>query len=100
LKTLGFSSAQVLGLIVAESLVLGVLGGALGIGGSQGLMFMLTHTPGIKDMLAGIGLSSLTLRPLVAATGFAVALFLGFTAGFMPAWGAYRAKITDMLRTV
>jgi ABC-type antimicrobial peptide transport system permease subunit len=36
----------------------------------------------------------------VAATGFAVALFLGFTAGFMPAWGAYRAKITDMLRTV
>jgi putative ABC transport system permease protein len=100
LKTLGFSSAQVLGLIVAEALLLGVLGGALGIGGSQGLMFMLTHTPGIKDMLAGIGLSTLKLRPLVAATGFAVALFLGFAAGFLPAWTAYRAKITDMLRTV
>jgi len=100
LKTLGFSSAQVLGLIVAESLLLGVLGGALGIGGSQGLMWMLTHTPGLKDMLAGIGLSSLNLRPIVAATGFAVALFLGFAAGFVPAWSAYRAKITDMLRTV
>ena len=100
LKTLGFSSAQVLGLIVAEALLLGVLGGALGIAGSQGLMFMLTHTPGIKDMLAGIGLSTLKLRPLVAATGFAVALFLGFAAGFLPAWSAYRAKITDMLRTV
>jgi putative ABC transport system permease protein len=100
LKTLGFSSAQVLGLIVAEALLLGVLGGALGIAGSQGLMWVLTHAPGVKDMLAGIGLSTLTLRPLVAATGFAVALFLGFAAGFLPAWTAYRAKITDMLRTV
>src|SRR5439155_5750884 len=53
LKTLGFSSRQVMGLIVAEALLLGVLGGALGIGGSQGLMWMLTHTPGIKDLLAG-----------------------------------------------
>jgi putative ABC transport system permease protein len=96
LKTLGFSSAQVLGLIVAESLLLGVLGGALGIFGSQGLM----NAPGIKEMLAGIGLSSLVLKPSVAATGFAVALFLGFAAGFVPAWSAYRARITDMLRTV
>jgi putative ABC transport system permease protein len=100
LKTLGFSSAQVLGLIVAEALLLGALGGALGIGASQGLMWVLTHAPGVSDMLAGIGLSSLRLRPLVALTGFGVALFLGFAAGFMPAWSAYRARITDMLRTV
>jgi ABC-type antimicrobial peptide transport system permease subunit len=32
--------------------------------------------------------------------GFAVALFLGLAAGFMPAYQAYRSKITDMLRTV
>jgi putative ABC transport system permease protein len=99
LKTLGFTSAQVMGLIVAESLLIGLLGGALGIGGSQALMWMLTHAPGIKDALAGLGLSSLTLRPLVAALGFTVALALGFAAGFVPAWGAYRARITDMLRT-
>ena len=100
LKTLGFSSAQVMALIVAEALALGVLGGALGIGGSQGIMWMLTHTPGIKDALAGLGLSTLTLKPFVAALGFAVALFLGLAAGFTPALGAYRARITDMLRTV
>ena len=40
------------------------------------------------------------LRPLVAVLCFAVALFLGFAAGFVPAWGAYRSKITEMLRTV
>ncbi len=100
LKTLGFSSAVVMGLIVAEALMLGVLGGAVGIAGSQGVMFLLTNTPGIKDMLSGIGLSSLKLRPLVAVVGFGVALFLGLAAGFVPAWGAYRARITDMLRTV
>jgi hypothetical protein len=37
---------------------------------------------------------------LVSALGFGVAIFLGFAAGFVPALGAYRARITDMLRTV
>jgi putative ABC transport system permease protein len=99
LKTLGFSGGRVMGLIVAEALLLGVLGGALGIGASKGVMFLLMHTP-IKDMLAGIGLSTLSLRPAVAVLGFGVALLLGFAAGAVPAWGAYRSKITEMLRTV
>jgi putative ABC transport system permease protein len=100
LKTLGFSSGRVMGLIVAEALLLGLLGGLLGIGGSKAIMWTLTNTPGIRDMLIGVGLSSLDLQPVVAILGFAVALFLGFAAGFMPAWNAYRARITDMLRTV
>jgi putative ABC transport system permease protein len=100
LKTLGFSSARVMGLIVAEALLLGVLGGALGVFGSRGIMWVLTNTPGVKDALAGIGLSALSLQPTVAALGFGVALLLGFAAGFFPALGAYRSRITDMLRTV
>ena len=54
LKTLGFSSMHVMGLIVAEAIALGAIGGGLGLSGSQGLMYILTHAPGIKDMLAGI----------------------------------------------
>jgi hypothetical protein len=50
-------------------------------------------------MLAGIGLSELTLRPMVAAIGFAVAIVLGFAAGFVPR-SRLPARITDMLRTV
>jgi putative ABC transport system permease protein len=100
LKTLGFTSSQVMGLVVAESLLIAVLGGAIGVAGSRGIMWVLTHAPGIKDALAGIGLSELTLQPLVAVLGFGVAVFLGFAAGFVPALGAYRARITDMLRTV
>jgi ABC-type antimicrobial peptide transport system permease subunit len=63
-------------------------------------MWVLTNTPGVKDALAGIGLAELNLQPLVALLGFGVAVFLGFVAGFVPALGAYRARITDMLRTV
>ncbi len=100
LKTLGFTSSQVMGLVVAESLLIAVLGGVLGVAGSRGIMWVLTHAPGIKDALAGIGLSELALQPLVAVLGFGVAVFLGFAAGFVPALGAYRARITDMLRTV
>jgi putative ABC transport system permease protein len=100
LKTLGFGSGRVMGLIVAEALLLGALGGALGILSSRGIIFALTSTPGIKDVLAGMGLSSLSLPLPVAALGFLVALFLGLAAGFVPAYSAYRSKITDMLRTV
>jgi len=100
LKTLGFTSGQVMGLVVAESLLIALIGGLVGVAGSRTIMWAFTNTPGLKDALAGLGLSQLRLQPLVAALGLGVAVFLGFAAGFVPALGAYRARITDMLRTV
>ena len=100
LKTLGFSSRHVMGFVVGEALVLGVLGGALGVFGSQGLLYAVSHSPGVSDILAGIGLSGLELKPDVAVLGFFVAVILGLFAGLVPALSAYRAKITDILRTV
>jgi putative ABC transport system permease protein len=100
LKTLGFSSAHVMGFVVGEALLLGVLGGALGVFGSQGLLYFVSHAPGVTDILAGIGLTGLELKPAVAVLGFFIAVVLGLFAGFVPALSAYRAKITDILRTV
>jgi putative ABC transport system permease protein len=100
LKTLGFSSGRVMGLIVAEAVLLGLLGGLLGIGGSRAVMWLLGVIPATRDMLLGLGLSSISLSAPVAVIGFVAALFLGFAAGFVPAWNAYRARITDALRTV
>jgi len=100
LKTLGFSSAQVMGFVVGEALLLGVLGGALGVFGSQVLLYALSHAPGVSELLAGIGLSGLELKPAVALLGFFIAVALGLVAGLIPAVSAYRAKITDILRTV
>jgi putative ABC transport system permease protein len=100
LKTVGFTSGRVMGLIVAEALLLGLLGGLLGVGASRGVMWLLTVIPVTRDMLLGLGLSSLAIRPQVALLGLGVALLLGFAAGFVPAWNAYRSRITDALRTV
>jgi putative ABC transport system permease protein len=95
LKTLGFRGAQVLRLIVAESLLLGAAGAALGLGATRLALDALNGARG-QTLL---GLSHLDFLPRVAAAGVAVALLLGLAAGAMPAWGAYRAKVTDMLRS-
>ena len=94
LKTVGFRSAQVMALVVTEALLLGAAGGALGIGGSQWALFALNRAPG-RTLL---GITHVELRPAVALLGLGVALALGFAAGFLPAWGAYRARVTEMLR--
>jgi len=96
LKTLGFSSAQVMGLVVSEALVIGGLGGLVGVAGTSVLIWALDHaTSGTWFGFAGM---ELTAR--VALTGLGVALALGLAAGLMPAVGAYRARVTEMLRGV
>lgn len=96
LKTLGFSGAQVMGLVVAEALVIGGLGGLLGLAGTAILIWSLDHaTSGTWFGFAGM---ELTLR--VGALGLGIALGLGLAAGIMPAVGAYRARVTEMLRGV
>jgi len=96
LKTVGFGSGQVMGLIVSEALVLGLAGGLLGILGTEVALQVMNSTPG-QTLLA---ISYLELQAAVALKGLSVALGLGLAAGLLPAWGAYRARITDMLRTV
>jgi putative ABC transport system permease protein len=100
LKTLGFPSSLVMGLVVAEALLIGALGGLLGLASSRALFFMFQTVPGITSVLSGFGLSGLTLTPAVAAIGFGAALLLGLLAGIVPAMNAYRARITELFRTV
>jgi len=95
LKTVGFSSRQVMGLVVTEALLIGASGGALGIGGTQWALWTLNHMPE-KTLL---GIAHLELSPQVGLVGVGVALGLGLAAGFAPAWGAYRARVTEMLRS-
>jgi len=94
LKTVGFKGGQVMRLVVAEALLLGVAAAALGIGGTYWALAALNGARG-QTLL---GLAHVELRPVVALFGASAALGLGLAAGAMPAWGAYRAKVTEMLR--
>jgi putative ABC transport system permease protein len=98
LKTLGFPSALVMGLILVEALLLGAIGGAIGLGLAGVVIHVLPDMPFIGDVVRqfpGLGLS-----PKIVSYGLGVALLLGLLAGFIPAMMAYRARITEVLRQV
>jgi putative ABC transport system permease protein len=98
LKTLGFGSGLVMSLILAEALLLGVLGGGVGVVLGQAMIKALIAAPYIGDVLRQF--PNVGLSPRVAGLGFGISLLLGLAAGFVPALNAYRSKITDSLRTV
>jgi putative ABC transport system permease protein len=98
LKTLGFGSRLVMWLVLVESLVLGVLGGAVGLGLGALMIKALPQLPFIGDAVRQF--PNLGLSPQVAGLGFAIALLIGLAAGLVPALSAYRARITEALRTV
>ena len=98
LKTLGFGSRLVMSLILAEAVLLGILGGGVGIALSTVMIKALPSIPMIGDAVRQF--PNLGLSPWVASLGFGISLFLGFAAGIVPALNAYRSRITDMLRTV
>jgi putative ABC transport system permease protein len=96
LKTLGFESSQVMGLILAEALAIGVLGGGLGVGFSAFVISGLRKVPGVGGFINGF--PNFGLKWAVSGQGFTIALALALAAGLMPALSAYRARITEMLR--
>lgn len=98
LKTLGFKSPLVMSLILVESLVLGVLGGAVGLFLGRGMIGILPRLPMIGDAVRAF--PNLGLSPRVAVLGFGIAILIGLVAGFVPGLLAYRSKITESLRTV
>src|SRR5262249_5575352 len=98
LKTLGFSSGLVMALVLSEALLIGLLGGALGLVLSRGMIGILPKLPFLGDAVARFPNLGLSIDS--ALFGFVVALALSLAAGFVPAMVAFRARITNMLRTV
>jgi putative ABC transport system permease protein len=91
LKTLGFTSGQVLRLVLAESILLAGLAGGLGLalawtavtfGGDPTHQFLPVFFVPSKDLVVGVSL----------------VLFLGLVTGVIPAVQAMRLRIVDALR--
>ena len=96
LKTLGFSSARVMGLILTEALILAASAGLVGTWLAGTLVSNIANSPYVGALLSQF--PALQLSPQLAAATLALSLTLGAAAGFVPAWNAYRAKIVDTLR--
>jgi putative ABC transport system permease protein len=98
LKTLGFSSRLVMGLVLAESLALALTGGVGGALAGRAMIHALPTLPLVGDAVRNF--PRLDLSPTVAATAVALTMALGLGAGLLPALAAYRTSITDALRQV
>jgi putative ABC transport system permease protein len=96
LKTLGFSSGTVMGLVLAEALTIGALGGALGLGLSALMIETMPKLPTIGAFIRG--LPTFGLHWAVSGQGLSIAVLMALAAGLLPALAAYRARITEMLR--
>jgi len=86
LKTLGFGDAKLLGLVLAESLLLCVIAALVGLALSYAAL------PIIK-----LGLRGVELSPRALAPGLLVAVLLALIVGLPPALRAMRLNIVDAL---
>ena len=90
LKTIGFSSTSVLAMVLAESVLLLVLGGVLGIGLAEPLIPLISKGSNGMLSLPPVGASSWAL-------GLSLMLGIGVVVGALPAWSAMRLNIVDAL---
>jgi putative ABC transport system permease protein len=90
LKTLGFSNAAIMTLVLSESVLIAVLGGGLGLAVSWMIVQQGDPTNGMLPVFI------LPTRDVVVGAVMVVAL--GVVAGMLPAVNAMQLKITDALR--
>jgi len=93
LLTLGFSGPRVFGLVLSESLFLGLTGGALGVAGSMLVLNFSRLAVGAEAVTIAF-----TPSTWLAAQGLVVSLLAGLGAGIPPAVHAARTEIVPALR--
>lgn len=92
-KAIGFSDRMVLFFVLAESLLIALVGGV------AGLLLAVMAIPILANALNGM-LPQLVLAPSVVALGLVTALAVGLASGLLPGVGAMRLQIVNALRRV
>jgi len=90
LKTIGFSDFSVLAMVLAESLLLLLIGGVVGLLLAAALIPVVSAGSGGMLNLPGVGAESWLL-------GLALMAAIGLVVGALPAWSAMRLNIVDAL---
>jgi len=89
-KTIGFSSTSVLAMVLAESVLLLLLGGVIGVGLAAVLAPAVSKGSGGMLNLPSVGAGSW-------AAGIGLMVVIGLVVGALPAWRAMRLNIVDAL---
>ncbi|HTL58204.1 MAG TPA: FtsX-like permease family protein [Candidatus Limnocylindrales bacterium] len=93
LKAIGFTNIQVLMLVLAESCLIAILGGALGLG------FACLIVPAVGQALSNfLPMFFFPVRDLLV--GITICVALGLITGIFPALAAMRLRVADALRRI
>jgi putative ABC transport system permease protein len=95
LQTLGFTWQRIFGLVMIESLIVSLTGGALGIALALGTLSWSGLAVGSEGVTIAFSTS-----PTLAVAGLIATTIVGLAAGIVPAWTAARAEIVESLRSV
>jgi putative ABC transport system permease protein len=90
LKTIGFSSASVLGLLLTEAVLLLVCGGVIGLLIAGGVAAGL-------EAAVGASFQPIVSSPAVWARSLALMLLIGIVVGALPAYRGLRLRVVDAL---
>src|SRR4029079_9235040 len=97
LRAVGFSRGAIMLAFLGEALLLGLFGGAVGLGAASLMQSLHVSTMNFQTF-AELAFS-FKLTPSIVARSFAFSLAMGFLGGFLPAARAARMKIVDALRS-
>jgi putative ABC transport system permease protein len=98
LRAIGFAAGAVLLSVIAEALVLALIGGILGVGVAFLLFNGLTVST-LSDNFTQL-VFSFRLTPALVGRGLLIALVVGMIGGLFPALSAARRPITTALRAL
>jgi putative ABC transport system permease protein len=97
LKALGFSSGEVLGMVVGEANLIALAGGVIGCGLATALCVAMAGAmkgmPGFTSVVTGLSPS-----PLILTMTLGIALLIGCVSALVPGFNAARTSILDALR--
>jgi len=94
MRSIGFPARTILTLLLAESLLIGLIGGVIGCGSA----YFVLKAFSIGNM--GGPLGAIRMPPVILAETLIVAALIGLLSAMVPASSAARRNIVDALRTV
>lgn len=92
-KTLGFTRGKVLGIILAESVVIALAGGAIGLGLAEAICAVIRQGP-----ITFVDLKALSLPPSLLLASLLFAALIGLVSCAVPAWTASRRTIVEAMK--
>lgn len=96
LKAIGYSSKHILILILAESLVMSIIGGLIGIGiGTVGAFILASRSFRLGTVVL---YASPDISPWLLGFSIGMAVFVGLVGGFIPAYRASKIMPVEALR--